>query len=58
MDILKMLSYLRTERSQIDDAILALERFAAGRGKRRGRPPKWMSQIRDQQESRTKAPKK
>jgi hypothetical protein len=58
MDILKMLSDLRTERSQIEQAILAIERLSTGQGKRRGRPPKWMSQVRDEQESRTKAPKK
>jgi hypothetical protein len=58
MDILKMLSDLRTERSQIEEAILAIERLSTGQGKRRGRPPKWMSQVRDEQECRTKAPKK
>ena len=58
MDVLKMLSDLRTERSQIEQAILVLEHLATGQGKRRGRPPKWMSQIRNEQESRTKAPKK
>ena len=39
MDILKMLSDLRSERGQIEDAILVLERLARGEGKRRGRPP-------------------
>jgi hypothetical protein len=53
-----MLSDLRSERSQIEEAILVLERLATGQGKRRGRPPKWLSQVRDEQESRTKAPKK
>jgi hypothetical protein len=44
MDILKMLSEFRAERQQIEEAILTLERLASGtRGKRRGRPPKWMS---------------
>jgi hypothetical protein len=43
MDILKMLAGLRAERQQIEEAILAVERLAVGtRGKRRGRPPKWM----------------
>jgi hypothetical protein len=58
MDIMKMLSDLRTEHSQIDEAILVLERLATGQGKRRGRPPKWLSQLRDERKSRTKAPKK
>jgi hypothetical protein len=44
MDILKMLADFRVERQRIEEAIMALERLAAGtRGKRRGRPPKWMS---------------
>jgi hypothetical protein len=46
MDILKMLADFRMERQRIEEAILALERLAAGtRGKRRGRPPKWMSEA-------------
>lgn len=43
MDILKMLAELREERQQIEEAILAIERLASGRGKRRGRPPAWMT---------------
>jgi hypothetical protein len=44
MDILKMLADFRVERQRIEEAIMALERLATGtRGKRRGRPPKWMS---------------
>ncbi len=38
-----MLSDLRQEREQIGEAIIALERLAQGHGKRRGRPPAWMS---------------
>ena len=45
MDIIKMLQELRAEREQVGEAILALERLASGGGKRRGRPPKWMSQV-------------
>jgi len=37
-----MLAELRQELAQIDEAILTMERLALGRGKRRGRPPKWM----------------
>ena len=44
MDITKMLAELRQESQQIEEAILSLERLARGRGKRRGRPPAWMSQ--------------
>jgi hypothetical protein len=43
MDITKMLLELRSERAQIEEAILALQRLASGQGKRRGRPPKWMT---------------
>jgi hypothetical protein len=49
MDILKMLADLRAERQQIEQAILAIERLARGtRGKRRGRPPKWMAAVSEE----------
>jgi len=38
-----MLAELRQERSQIEEAIIGLERVGAGRGKRRGRAPAWMA---------------
>jgi hypothetical protein len=43
MDISKMLAELREQRDAIDQAIIVLERIAAGQGKRRGRPPAWMA---------------
>ena len=44
MDIVKMLADLRAERQRLEEAVLVLERLAAGTGKkRRGRPPKWMT---------------
>jgi hypothetical protein len=46
MDINRMLLDLRTERVQIEEAIAVLERLLLGQGKRRGRPPKWMTQIK------------
>ena len=46
MDINKMLAELRAERDQLGEAILTLERLAVGRGKRRGRPPKWMTAVK------------
>jgi len=46
MDIIKILAELRTEREQVEEAILVLERMARGRGKRRGRPPKWMTGVK------------
>jgi hypothetical protein len=41
-----MLSDLREEREQIEEAILSLERLARGRSKRRGRPPSWMTEVK------------
>ena len=41
-----MLAELRLEREHIEEAIMTLERLARGRGRRRGRPPAWMSQIK------------
>jgi hypothetical protein len=45
MDVTKILTELRSEREQIEEAILSLERLARGRGKRRGRPPSWLAEI-------------
>lgn len=45
MDVSKILADLRVERQQIEEAILSLERLARGRGKRRGRPPSWLSEV-------------
>jgi len=45
MDVSKILTELREERQQIEEAILSLEQLARGRGRRRGRPPAWMSEI-------------
>jgi hypothetical protein len=46
MDIEKMLAELKAEREGVEQAILVLERIAAGRGRRRGRPPAWMKTIK------------
>jgi len=46
MDLDKMLAELRAERDQVEEVISALQRIAAGRGRRRGRPPAWMSKIK------------
>lgn len=43
MDVTKILAELKEERQQIEEAIVSLERLARGRGRRRGRPPSWMS---------------
>jgi len=46
MDVIKMLTELRQEREQLEEAILTLERLARGRGRRRGRPPAWMTELK------------
>ncbi len=43
-----MLAELRTERDNLAEAISVLERLAYGSGKRRGRPPAWMTLIKTQ----------
>ncbi len=52
MDVNKILTELRQEREQIEDAIISLERLARGRGKRRGRPPAWMKEAEDRKRQR------
>ena len=46
MDLIKMLAELRQERDQLEEAIMTLERLARGRGRRRGRPPAWMTELK------------
>jgi hypothetical protein len=44
MDVLKMLAELRQEHARVEEAIVVFERLALGHGKRRGRPPRGLSQ--------------
>jgi hypothetical protein len=44
VNILTILSDLRREREQLDEAIVSLERLAHGRERRRGRPPSWLKE--------------
>lgn len=46
MDVMKILADLRQEREQLEEAIMSLERLARSRGKRRGRPPSWMTEVK------------
>jgi hypothetical protein len=47
MDIHRILEELRSEKERLEEAILTIERLAAGSlGKRRGRPPKWMTSAK------------
>ena len=56
VDVHRILSELRTERELVVDAIMHLERL--GRGKRRGRPPKWLTEGREQTKRGTGRPRK
>jgi hypothetical protein len=58
MDVHKILGDLRREREQIEEAILTLERLATGRGRRRGRPPAWMSQLKAAEPKASSEPKR
>jgi hypothetical protein len=44
MDILKMIAELRSEKAAVDETLMVLEQLARTQGKRRGRPPSYMSQ--------------
>lgn len=46
MDIGKIIIELRTEHAQICEIIASVERLAVSAGKRRGRPPKWLSDAK------------
>ena len=46
MDLEAILKQLREERDQLEVSILAMERLQIGQGKRRGRPPAWLSAIK------------
>ena len=58
MDVNRILSELRTEQELVVDAIMNLERLARGRGKRRGRPPKWLTEGREQTKRGSGRPRK
>lgn len=57
MDINRMLAELKQERDSIEQAILTLEHLARGRGRRRGRPPAWMSALKKKEEPREAKPR-
>ena len=45
MDVGKILAELKSERDQIEEAIVSLERLARGRLRGPGRPPNWMTET-------------
>ncbi len=55
MDVIEIISELRKELERIDKLILALDSLQAG--KRRGRPPKLLQQLRQEAAAKA-APKK
>ena len=46
MDISKILAELNRERELLVNTILVLERLVPGTAKRRGRPPRWMQELK------------
>jgi hypothetical protein len=58
MDFDALLAQLRTEREMLEEAILALERLAGGAGRRRGRPPKWLSEQKAEAAPEAPLPRK
>ncbi len=59
MDVPKMIAELQAQLQQINEAILTLERLAQGStAKRRGRPPKWISEVRSELSPEPAAPAK
>jgi hypothetical protein len=53
MDLRKMIAELQAERQRLDQAIEALERLSAKGSPRRGRPPAW---LKNQREEKTLEP--
>jgi hypothetical protein len=45
MEVDKILAELKSEREQIEEAIVSLERLAWSLGRRPGRPPSWMAEV-------------
>jgi hypothetical protein len=52
MNLPKILAELHDERGRVEEAIEVITRLAAGGGKRRGRPPKWMAEAQPKQRSK------
>ena len=50
MDLRQTLNELRAERDRIEFAIMTFERLAASGGRRRGRPPAWMTALKENQD--------
>lgn len=57
MDLVKVLDELKNERVLIERSILVLERLSDGHPKARGRPPRWMSDLKQKPRGRPKGSK-
>jgi hypothetical protein len=44
VDLNRIIQDLKVERDRLAAAIECLEQLAGGRGRKRGRPPKWLSE--------------
>lgn len=53
MDLDAILKQLRAEREQLEEAILAMERMQMASGRRRGRPPAWLTAMRQAEAGET-----
>ena len=49
MDLARMIAELQEERNRLNEAIEALERLSVGQTRRRGRPPRSLSEDTDSQ---------
>jgi hypothetical protein len=45
MNLIKMIAELREQKQALEQTMMMLERLARGQGKRRGRPPLFLSQA-------------
>lgn len=45
MNLTKMIAELREQKEALEQTMIMLERLARGQGKRRGRPPLFLSQV-------------
>ena len=45
MNLIKMIAELREQKQALEESIMMLERLARSQGKRRGRPPLFLSQT-------------
>jgi hypothetical protein len=51
MNLVKMIADLREQKRALEQSMLILERIARGQGKRRGRPPAFLSNLMGKSES-------